>query len=316
MSRLIPVIYQNINYPSHIEANIHCLYGNFNENKLIANAPYSLHTEESYSNKIFSSKIINELENIKSAQKNNIPLLWRNKEWAHDFYIFIDQLIGKNKPPEVLEIHPPFRYYCNTFDQFFDIFDVFYQKFKVKYPTTKIFIENRFETTYKDRNGKNVKYLLSTFSDILGFCSILSEININLKIILDYPQIFSAETDKSERWDSKHGYIGIDSAQLFEKILWYNRQLKKYSDVVGGLHIWGMIKRKDGKGWKAHAGNFDTFFDTGISDTFLSSVFSILDDDIVRYFLPEINSGEKDLNSIVTDMENAGFVFESPVSDP
>ena len=39
------------------------------------------------------------------------------------------------------------------------------------------------------------------------------------------------------------------------------------------------------------------------------SVFSTFNDDIARYFVPEVNSGESDLHSIVNDLEQEGFIF-------
>jgi hypothetical protein len=45
MSKLIPVIYKNMKYPSHIKANIHELSGNFNKKELIIKTSYSLHTD-------------------------------------------------------------------------------------------------------------------------------------------------------------------------------------------------------------------------------------------------------------------------------
>ena len=42
MSILIPVIYRNMNYPFHIEANIHEIDGNFYKEKLIRRSRYGL----------------------------------------------------------------------------------------------------------------------------------------------------------------------------------------------------------------------------------------------------------------------------------
>jgi hypothetical protein len=75
VSKLIPVIYKNMNYPSPIEANIHEVSGNFYKEKLNVKYPYSLHTEPSSVPKNFCSKIVNELENIHRAQKDNIAQL-------------------------------------------------------------------------------------------------------------------------------------------------------------------------------------------------------------------------------------------------
>jgi len=310
VSRLIPVIYRNMKYPSDIEANIHEVSGNFYKEKLIVNTPYSLHTEPSAVPKTFCSKIDNELKNIKEAQKNKIPQLWHSEEWAKEFFIFIDHLISSNKTPklmeiqqpklpEVLEIHPPFIDYCPSFDQFLKTFKVFYDQFKRKYPTTKIVIENRFGTRYKGG-----KFLLSTCSDILEFCDVLSKEKIDLKIVLDYPQIFSAEINEDK--------LKMDDIKFeTEKIISFNQKINNYKKFIGGFHMWG--KLKSGNRWKPHAGNFDTFFSGNkkLKREFLKSVFSTFNDGIARYFVPELNSGESDLHSIVTDMEQAGFIFTS-----
>jgi len=304
MLRLIPVIYRNMNYPSPIEANIHEISGNFYKEKLVAKSPYLLHTEPSSVPKTFCSKIVKELKYINEAQRGNIPQLWHNKEWANEFFVFIEWLIGSNIPPDVLEIHPPFDDYCNSFDTFMDIFNVFYKKFKSKYPTTKIVIENRFGTRYKDG-----KFLLSTVDKILKFCEILSNpknSGIDLKIVLDYPQIFSAETKLEKKVEN---WMGSNPLQLVEKIKTFNLDLKKYKEVIGGFHMWG--KLRSGNRWIPHAGDFNTFFSNNkeLKHKFLSSVFSTFNDGIARYFVPEVNSGEDDLKSIVTDMKEEGFVF-------
>jgi len=302
MSKLIPVIYKNMNYPSYIKANIHEVSGNFYKEKLIVKSPYSLHTEPSSVPKAFNSKIVREFKHIKKAQIDNIAQLWHNKKWANEFFLYINWLIGSNIPPEVLEIHPPFNDYCGSFDQFMGIFKVFYKKFKRKYPTTTIVIENRFGTRYKDG-----RFILSTCSDILEFCDIIkNNSDINLKIVLDYPQIFSAET-RIER--KTVNWMGSNPLQLVEKIIKFNLDIKKYKKLIGGFHIWG--KLRSGNRWIPHAGDLDTFFSNNkiLKTKFLHSVYSTFNDSTARYFVPEVNSGESNLHSIVKDMKKAGFVF-------
>jgi hypothetical protein len=302
MSKLIPVIYKNMNYPSHIKAKIHEVSGNFYKEKLIVKSPYSLHTEPSSVPKKFNSKIVREFKHIKKAQKGNIAQLWYDKKWAKEFFLYIKWLIGSNIPPEILEIHPPFKDYCGSFEKFLSIFKVFYKKFKREYPTTTIVIENRFGTRYKDE-----KFILSTRSDILEFCDVLkNNSDINLKIVLDYPQIFSAETKiekKAVNW------MGSNPLQLVEEIIKFNLNLKKYRKLIGGFHIWG--KLRSGNRWIPHAGDLDTFFSDNkiLKKNFLSSVSSTFNDGIARYFVPEVNSGVTHFHSIITDMENAGFIF-------
>ena len=306
MSNLIPVIYREKKYPPHIKANIYEIAGNFDIENMVVNTPYSLHTEYSYGERRFSSDIISDIVPITSAQKNGIPQLWYNKKWARGFFIFVKRLIDDNKPPEILEIHPPFNDYCSSFDQFLDIFKVFYKKIKIKYPTTKIVIENRFGTRYP-----NGEFLLSKCSDVLKFCKTLSSqenSDMDLKIVLDYPQLFSSET----KIDKKTGnWMGLNPLQLVEKIIAFNQEIKKYKELIVGFHMWGKCKDKNGK-WAPHQGNFDTFFsnDNKLKNMFLNSVFSTFNDDVERYFVPEVNSGERDLHSIVADMEKYGFTFD------
>jgi ribonuclease J len=336
----IPIKDGKRNYPSHIIVKMQEIPGHFAiEEKPSIKFPYSLHTEDSYSIHIqkklkitFNKKIITDFKYIESRQENGIPQLWYDEEWAKDFFEFINWLVGSNKPPEVLEIHPPFiNYpifndcglsngefdYCKAFGKFLNIYNVFYNKFKDRYSETAVVIENRCGTKYKGG-----KFLLSTCTDILKLAGILYEKpDIKLKIVLDYPQIFSAIIDDDNK-------ISMDSLEgAVEKIKSFNQELKKYIKVIGGIHMWGKLKNKNGK-WNPHAGNLDTFFGNGkrfnelddkekdkalkLKHEFLKSVFDTFNDNIPRYFVPEVYLGsQNDLHSIVSDMEKEGFIFIS-----
>ena len=296
MSLLIPIKYRDLNYPEPIEANICEIAGNFDIESISVDTPYSLHTEYSYGAKALNSKIINDLEGITSAQKekNGIPQLWLNEAWAKDFFYFIERLTNDN-PPDVLEVHPPFNDYCSSFEQFMQVFRVFYDKIKNKYPLITILIENRFGTMYKGG-----RFLLQYCSDVIAFCNILFNdySDIDFKIVLDYPQLISAETKMN--------------FTKFDKIFSFNEKLEKYIDRIGGFHMWGKKKSDSGK-WVAHQGNLDDFFSKNckLKEDFLKSVSTTFDDGIARYFVPEVNSGQSDLHTIVNDMKKYGFRFES-----
>lgn len=298
LTKLIPVKYRGINYPSHIKCLIQELAGNFDKDIIEIDSPYSLHTEYSYMKRNFNSSIIKDLVNITSAQKDNIPQLWYNNNWANEFSIFLDRLINSSVSPEILEIHPPFKDYCNSFEQFLDVYMVFLEKFRKKHPKTIILIENRCGTMYK-----NGKFLLSRCADVIKFCNILKETSVDLKIVLDYPQIFSAELIKMDNVDLK-------------KIIKFNEELINYKEFIGGFHIWGKRKSENGR-WAPHTGNLNTFFSNNneLKKIFLMSVLNTFNDDNERYFVPEVNSGEDDLLSIVTDMEQAGFIFRSETTN-
>jgi len=314
MAILIPIKVEKRNYPPHITAELQEISGDFAiEKNLSVNFPYSLHTESSHSIHIrkkkkitFNSKIITDFKSIASAQRNGIPQLWCNVEWSNEFFEFINWLVGSSIPPEVLEIHPPFNDYCTSFEQFLDIFKIFQNKFYGKYNDTKVVIENRFGTMYKDEDGKEGRFLLSTCNDILKFADILyNNSDIGLKIVLDYPQIFSAIISE----DNKVSMDNLERA--VEKIKSFNKDLKKYRTVISGLHMWGKQKNKNEK-WNPHSGDFDTFFSNNqsLKYDFLESVFDAFNDDIPRYFVPEVYLGsQNDLHSIVRDMEKVNFVF-------
>jgi len=304
MTKLIPVIYGERNYPPHIEANICEVAGNFDTKKIDVNTTYSLHTEYSWGERTFSSEIVKNLNDITSAHKNNIPQLWYNDKWANAFFIFIERLIGRNQPPDVLEIHPPFNDYCASFDKFLDTFRIFYEKFREKYHKTTILIENRCGTL-----NKGGKFILSKYSDVLKFCNVLSNPNnsdIKLKIVLDYPQLFSEvyiSTNNDKKKELQQKGIIIDE-EILEKIISFNKELKEYKKLIGGFHMWGKRKNKNGK-WSAHQGNFNDLFSNNdkLKNDFLDSVSSTFNDNIDRYFVPEVNSRDKDLLSIIDDME-------------
>jgi hypothetical protein len=254
---------------------------------------------------IKNMQFIMEFKHIIEAQKDNIPQLWRNNAWVDEFILFLRRIGGLSYgQPEVLEIHPPFNDYCTSFNQFMDIFKVFYKKVKSISPETNILIENRFGTRYKGG-----QFLLSTCSDILEFCELLKKTDIKLKIALDYPQLFSAETGTSK---DKENWMGSNPLQLVEKIISFNQKLENYRELIGGFHMWGKRKGKSGK-WAPHMGNLDTFFckNNELKHKFLSSVYTTFNDGIDRYFVPEVNSSSSDLHSIVNDMEREGFIFLS-----
>jgi hypothetical protein len=306
MTKLIPVKYGERNYPPYIETNICEVAGNFDTKEIDVNTPYSLHTEYSWGERTFSSEIINDLKGIISAQKNNIPQLWYNDKWAEDFFLFINRLIDKNQPPKVLEIHPPFNNYCGSFDIFLHTFKIFYEKYKKYYSKTEtnFLIENRCGTLNTDG-----KFILSKYSDVLEFCKILESpkySDIDLKIVLDYPQLFSEvyiSTNNEKKKELRQKGMIIDD-EILERIIFFNKEIKKYKKLIGGFHMWGKRKNKNGK-WTAHQGNFNDLFSNKdkLKNDFLDSVSSTFNDNIERYFVPEVNSGDKDLLSIINDME-------------
>lgn len=60
----------------------------------------------------------------------------------------------------------------------------------------------------------------------------------------------------------------------------------------------------------AHCGNLDTYFgNTAIKEHFLKGFKDRFDDGVVRKKALEVNSGNEDLQSIVSDLKNVGVRF-------
>lgn len=70
-----------------------------------------------------------------------------------------------------------------------------------KYPIVKIFIENRCGTFY--RGGK---FIISNSKSIIQFLQELEKRNLRLRLVLDYPQVFSAEYIKMDDINLKKSY--------------------------------------------------------------------------------------------------------------
>ena len=291
--RLIPIIYHNKKYPLGITSDIEEVAGHLDKEVIKPKLRYSLHTEYSHMKRKLDSELIKKFPKLVESQKDMVPQLWKDKEWAIQFAHFIIDLINTNYAPEIIEVHPPFDDYCDNFDLFFDIYSEFEKIIVSKFPDTKIFIENRCGTFYKNGN-----FLISSASSIIEFLKELSNRNLRLKLVLDYPQVFSAER------------IKLDNIKL-DKIEIFNSRISKYIKYIGGFHMWGKRKTGNDKRWIPHTGDLNTFFsyNNDLKLNFLNSVLNTFSDDVTRFFVPEVNSNEDDLQSIITDMINVGFNF-------
>ena len=80
--------------------------------------------------------------------------------------------------------------------------------------------------------------------------------------------------------------------------------------------MWG--KRKSLKGrWTPHTGNLNTFFSNNDlqKEEFINSIKDTFNDDKCRYFVPEVNSSEEDLQSIMNDLLKYNIIFQSDATN-
>ena len=278
--------YHGQEYPADVPLRIEEIAAHFDITKIGGKLSRSLHTEYSYGKRKFNSELIANYPEICSAQKDGVPQLWKNEAWALQFADFIFALVGGGSDPSVIEVHPPFNDYTDM-DGFIKAYASFEAKIKDRFPNVEILIENRCGSVY--HGGK---FILSKVQDIGALCEAIEQKGLQLKIAYDVPQIYTAHNAKTE---DAYLELLVDT--------------KPYLAHIGGVHLWG--KRISDTGRKvAHCGNLDTYFgDVTVKENFLKGFKDCFDDDVVRKMVLEVNSGNEDLQAIVSDLKSVGVRF-------
>ena len=251
--------------------------------ELAISKKFSLHTEYSYGKRNFSTNLISSCPIIRSCNKKGVPQLWFSEEWAKEFAYFIKQLCEENVP-EIIEIHPPFSDYTSSLKDFIVRYKEFEQEISSCYPFTKILIENRSGSTYSEG-----KFIVSKGREMRELSELIYKHNLILKITLDLPQLLT----------SYGGPQNLNEESLHNVL---ERQ-NELAPFIKGIHLWG--KKRSNKGrLVAHSGDLTTYFeDNNKKEIFLNWLYVFLNDGTQRYFVPEVNSSNEDLRSIIDDLE-------------
>ena len=281
------VKYHSKQYPQDIHLRIEETAAHFDVATLASSSlQRSLHTEYSFFKRDFKTKLISKYRELMSSQKDGIPQLWKNEEWSLQFAKFIIDLNGEKTQPAVIEIHPPFNDYTDI-KEFVHSYKGFEDAIKEQYPDVEILLENRCGSLY--RGGK---FVISKVKDISELCDAIEQNGLHLKVAYDVPQIYTVHNAKTEE-----SYI---------KLLNYTKSFRSY---IGGVHLWGK-KLSDSGRLVAHRGDLNTYFgDLEIKKHFLEAFSSCFDDDVVRKMVLEVNSGNEDVQSIISDLRSVGVRF-------
>jgi len=286
---LIPIKYHKRNYPKHIKTNIDEIAGHFDISGIRPIRAFCLHTEYSYGKRKLNSSLIKKLPVIAAAHIKLVPQLWRNNQWSTEFAEFIRELCGDNQP-KIIEIHPPFTDYLNSIDEFIDIYEIFEHKIVQYYPDAEIVIENRSGSIYSGG-----KFLISDVDNLIAFSNLISKRKLLLRIALDIPQLITSYGD----------IIRLTSSELNTLL----NRANEIKQLVKSIHLWGKKKNTSGR-TVAHVGNLETYFENRRKkQIFLNWFSSFVNDGELRYFVPEVNSSDEDLWSIIKDLENNGIKF-------
>lgn len=278
--------YHSQEYPADISLAIEECAAHFDITNVKATLEHSLHTEYSYGKRKYESDLIRQFPSIMNAQKNGVPQLWKSEQWALEFAEFIFAL-ANDKAPKVIEIHPPFADYA-TFDSFLNCYKVFEGAILERFPATQILIENRCGSVYKGG-----KFLISRLHEVENLCNLIDQNNLHLKIAYDVPQIYTAHNVKRPEQ-----YI-----ELLQKTVSLRQQ-------IGGVHLWGKRKAESGR-LVSHCGDLTSYFagDMDLKAQFLQAFNACFDDGVVRKMVLEINSGNDDMLSVISDLKESGVVF-------
>lgn len=278
--------YHGKEYPRNIPLRLEEIAAHFDVWRIEGALGWSLHTEYSYGKRRFDSDIIAAFPEIVTAQKEGIPLLWKNELWSLQFADFIVRLCGKSSRPKVIEIHPPFNDYTNM-REFVQNYSIFEERIKENFPEVEILIENRCGSVY--HSGK---FVVSKVQDVMVLCDHIERTGLSLKIAYDLPQIYTAHN--------------ADTEKKYLRLLEKTNEFRKF---IGGVHLWG--KRISNTGKKiSHCGDLTTYFgNDAVKYNFLHGFYDCFNDGIIRKMVLEVNSGNQDLISIINDLQSAGIKF-------
>ena len=276
--------YNGIPYPEGYVSKIKEVAGHLDKEDIEQVDCYSLHTEYSYGKRKLDSAILNKYKALREAHKGGVPQLWKSEEWAKEFAAFICELTADKNPPNIVEIHPPFNDYADI-EHFAKCYKVFEKEMKRAYPNTNIFIENRSGAVY--RGGR---FVVGKADEIVSLCEAIEKYNLNLGIVLDFPQLLTAERLDTLKFNADKYIAAIEKMHL-------------YQHLIKGIHIWGKKKNPKGR-WIAHCGTLDTYFggNEESKTIFLNGIKRICDDGRTRFLVPEVNSGAEDLKSIIENL--------------
>jgi hypothetical protein len=205
------------------------------------------------------------------------------------------KLLCNGEKPTIIEIHPPFSDYTKTIHQFLEIYQRFEESILDDFRKTRIFIENRSGSIYKGG-----KFVISKGQHLRSLCEHISSKNLKLRIALDIPQLLTAYGGPHKLNPDSLGSI-------------LNRQniLRSMTDCI---HLWGKRKSESGR-TVSHQGNLNTYFEnTEKKEIFLEWIAKFLQDNKSRFFVPEVNSSDEDLRSIINDLEKKKITFANCIS--
>ena len=277
--------YHSQSYPADIPLRIEECAAHFDVSVVRSALRCSLHTEYSYGKRKLDSQLLRQFPAILSAQRDGVPQLWKDENWALEFAQFVS-VIAEGNDLAVIEVHPPFNDYTD-WEGFIKNYSLFEERILAQYPNVCLLIENRCGSIY--HGGR---FLISKAKEVETLCGLIVQHDLSLKVAYDVPQIYTAH-----------------NAKKLDQFIDLLSQAESIRSQIGGVHLWGKRKSDTGR-IVAHCGDLTSYFDDDqTKDLFLHKFNEVFDDGISRKMVLEVNSGNDDLLSIVSDLQSTGVVF-------
>lgn len=261
----IPVQISNINYPSEIVAA-----GKYIEtvNGLITEDP-----GENYIVRI-------------SYAKNNDEI-WKEKKSLKSLIENLQSSFKRYGAPSLVEFQSPYKTVEYSKEDFFDNYQAF-EKGLFRFTKTKIAIING---NIKGSKGK--EFLFSSIDDILKLHNSCKELNLRLKLSVDFN-------------DSNRKNI------LKEKMEETINALSSIRSFIVGIHLNNIDS------WKNYRRIFDedrrheymSIYDYPTVGVFMQGLATIVQDSKPRYLIPEKIDNEEKIEGLIDGLYRAGFCFE------
>ena len=126
--------------------------------------------------------------------------------------------------------------------------------------------------------------------EIVALCDTIKDNSLNLGIVLDFPQLLTAEHIDTLKFDKEKYFKAINL-------------IAEYRELIKGIHIWGKKKSDSGR-WVSHVGTLDTYFGDNQESkkNFIAGIEQVCNDNKKRFLVPEVNSGATDLAAIISDL--------------
>jgi len=211
--------------------------------------------------------------------------IWRDEQELKSVIENLEDTFEKYGVPHALELLSPLRSQTYNEDEFFKQYRLLERSMK-KYTSMKISLING-----PSRHTAKPKYLMQTTEDIVRIRQIAKELKFNLKFAIDFSKLMKKRNSRGQFEDDFNKLSAIRTSIVGIHL----------SDILGGSSF-SKINYQDDKVY------LDKFNYHQNSDL-LNYISGLLNDNRVRYLVPEEINSSSALEELSDDLLRGGFSF-------